>query len=74
MKGFTRQLCGTLYTNETFRMENSVDNTFFSAAAFDSQQFVVDSLEDQREFLKAEFENIRTSLHIELKALDQDHA
>lgn len=55
-------------------MENSVDNTFFSAAAFDSQQFVVDSLEDQREFLKAEFENIRTSLHIELKALDQDHA
>lgn len=38
-------------------MEHSVE--LFTGAAFDPQKLVVDSLEDQLDFLKIEFENFR---------------
>ena len=53
----------TLYTTETFSfMEHSVE--LFTGAAFDPQKLVVDSLEDQRDFLKTEFDNFRKMIEL----------
>lgn len=52
-------------------MEHSVEP--YTAAAFDPQKLVIDSLEDQLDFLKIEFENFRKMVDMHTPNLVNSH-